>query len=233
MLSYRVFEKFARMLLEGQTATRQEEDVVLPTLFANVREEAFRLDEGDALRTSMAGLSMRMFTLWRMRLRVLDGGQAPTEDDLQRISFTEWADAIHCIYWRTPRIDHLHMECVAVTIAYCNMLLGSRALVHVQEMAPPRRFTPGRIDRGTVYAVMRATKTRELGRAFCRELLAWCVEQLAARAARIAARQDGGSQDGGSLDGNTPLPEDGRFTSEAERVNMYLLRLDLSEEEKE
>ena len=248
MLSHLVFDKFVRMLLEGYCDATPPADIALPTLFATVREAAFKVEAGtetsrveagaeaeaskvdgaDPRRTSMAGLTLRMFSVWRTRLRVVHGSGVPDVEALRSISYAEWADAVHTMFWRMPHIDHLHLECVAVTIAYCNMLMGSRAMVHVQEMAPPKRFTPGRLDRGTVYAVMRATKTRELGRAFCRELLTWCAEQLTARSSRIAARQDGGIEDG-----NMPLPEDARFATEAERVNMYLLRLDLSDEEKE
>lgn len=173
MLSYRVFEKFARMLLEGFVPGCEATEMPLPTLFGQVRDEAFRPDGADPGRTSMAGLSMRMFTFWRTRLRVIDGGAAPTEEDLHDVSWTEWADAMYTIYWHCPRIDHLHLECVAVALAYCNMVAGSRAIIHAQELTSARQLT-GRIDRATVYAIMRAAKTREQGRALAARLLEWC-----------------------------------------------------------
>jgi len=255
MLSYKVFEKFVRMVLEGCATTKPAADVPLATLFEQVRETAYKADATDPRRTQMAGLTMRVFSVWRTYLRVVDGGQAPTEADLRDITYGEWAEAMHTVYWRMPHIDHLHLECIAVTLAAMLMHTGSRAIRLLQTTVGA---TPsGQLDRATVYAVMRAARTRHAARDLCTQLLTTSAAAPAAAPAVVvpdadsgqegstqtgspseetgsaqtgsASVQTGSAPGGGSADSSCLQPS----TPESERICAYLLRLDLSDDERE
>ena len=259
MLSYKVFEKFVRMVLEGCATTKPAADVPLATLFEQVRETAYKADATDPRRTQMAGLTMRVFSVWRTYLRVVDGGQAPTEADLRDITYGEWAEAMHTVYWRMPHIDHLHLECIAVTLAAMLMHTGSRAIRLLQTTVGAN--PSGQLDRATVYAVMRAARTRHAARDLCTQLLTTSAAAPAAAPAVVvpdaasgqtgdtsgqegsasgqtgsASGQEGdafvqtGSAPGGNgADSSSLQPT----TPESERICAYLLRLDLSDDERE
>lgn len=216
MLSYNVFRKFARLLLEGQTAATMPERMDLVQLFEHVRPMAFHAYPADPLRTDMAGLQMRLFRLWRNDLSKLTNVKGPpTEDALRAITYHEWMDALHTFYWQQPRMELLGWECVAVCLAECYMRLGSRALHQLQEIVGVP--TSPRIDAHMARVFSSRFVTRIQARDLCSRLLDWRTQCLTPPALPIQPTSEA-------------LPADA--AAESARIGRYLLRLDLSEDEK-
>lgn len=158
-MSSQRFNTFVRFLIRWEGATNAKDGEDTEATYLRAMPFAFSNHRADSGGPTMMGVTLHLFTLWRMHICHLP---QPAIDDLRKMSFSEWQDIVRNCCWLPVRADLMPYDCFAIALADWYWHSGKVAVLKAQTLlhAEPDAV----VGRKTLFAARRLMSTRERGR---------------------------------------------------------------------
>lgn len=156
---------FLRFLIRWEGATNVAPGEDIEDAYQRAMPFAFCNHPNDSGASTMMGVTMRVFNVWRT---AICQKPRPTADDLRAMTFTEWETIVSYLYWQPLRADVLPFDCYALALADWHWHSGTTAIRHAQRLLGVE--PDGIVGRKTVNAAKRLMGTRERARQMATQL---------------------------------------------------------------
>ena len=150
---------FQRFLIRWEGNTNAIVGESAESTYSRAMPFAFSNHPNDTGGTTMMGVTMRVFRVWRTSICHLP---QPTLEDLRMMQYTEWEAILRYLYWEPLHADTLPFDCYALALADWYWHSGTAAVCQAQRLLGVEE--DGIIGRKTINAAKRLMSTRERAR---------------------------------------------------------------------